>query len=81
MTQQSIDTLERHKHHWITLSKAGYLRGLNQYEKNELTDVARLEFFGAGYNPDWWCGTCAYEAVKSIYTQYEKHLNNGTNPV
>ena len=81
MTQHNIDILEKHKHHWETMVKAQNLRGLNQHEKNELQEVARQEFFGPNYSPDWWCGDCCYEAVKAIYTQYEKYLSNGANSI
>lgn len=76
MTQHNIDLLEKHKHHYETLVRAGYLRGLNQHEKNDLLHVARTEFFGVNYNPDMWCGQCVLDAVTAIYRAYENYLKS-----
>ena len=80
MKLENIIKLEKHYHHWITLRDAQYLRGMNNHELNDVLEVAREEFFGPGYSPDLWCGSCLAEFIKSTYTQYDK-IKHATNPI
>lgn len=73
MKQENIDILEKHKHHWQTLKNAGYLRGMNVHEKNELLHVMQDEY-SPKYLVDLWCGNCVANFVRDLYQRYERYL-------
>lgn len=81
MTPENVNILTKHLHHLLTLEKAGYMKGLNQHEINDLIQVARVEFFGAGYNPDVWCPPCLAEMIKNIYNQFTQYLKRETGDI
>ncbi len=78
MTPENIYILQKHLHHFFTLEKAQYLKGLNHHEINDLLSVARKDFFGERYNPDVWCGSCLAEMVRSIYNAFKGFLKQAT---
>lgn len=79
MTEANKKAFEDNRHHYLTLKNAGYLRGLNQHEKNNLLKAAREEFYGDKYSPDMWCAPCLVDFINGIYRQYDEWVKN--NPV
>lgn len=78
MTPENVNILLKHLHHFESLEKAQYMRGLNGHERNDILSVGRAEFFGAGYSPDLWCPPCVSEMVKNVYNQFAIYLKRET---
>jgi hypothetical protein len=62
--------LDKNRHHYDTIIKAGYLRGLNVHEREGMQRVMGEEF-QPGYHTDLWCGPCLFDMVKLLYQRYD----------
>jgi hypothetical protein len=63
--------LDENYHHWQTLRDAGYLKGLNVHEKNNLLKVMHEEF-APKYILDMWCGNCVANFVRDLFQRYDR---------
>jgi hypothetical protein len=70
MNQSTIDIMEANRKFYITV-KDGYVRGLNEHERNALMKVMHEEF-NPNYVMDWWCGACVMDFIKLIYRLYDE---------
>lgn len=62
--------LDAHRHHYDTLIKAFYMKGLNANERDGMVRVMREEF-QPGYNTDLWCSPCVADMVRLLYQRYD----------
>lgn len=73
MTPENKQFLDDNRHHYDTLIKAFYLRGLSGETRQRMQDIMAKEF-QPGYHTDLWCGNCVTEMVRSLYTHYDNWL-------
>lgn len=71
MKSENEQILKDNEHHWITLRDAGYLKGLNQMEKDNLLRVMKEEFEPKAL-VDMWCGHCVAKFVERVYVHYNR---------
>ena len=77
MKPENKTILDKNLHHWITLERAFYLRGLNHHEQQDILKAIREEW-EPNFNPDLWCGTCLADFVKKAYRNYHEWLRAET---
>lgn len=70
--------LDDNRHHWETLTRAMYLKGLNGNEREGMQRVMSEEF-QPGYATDLWCPPCVSDMVLLLYRQYDLWLS--ANPI
>lgn len=63
--------MEANRGVYDVLTKAGYLKHVDDNFKNGLLNVIRTEF-NPGYMVNLWCGQCVADMVKFGWTQYDK---------
>ena len=73
MTAENKKFLDDNRHHWLTLTKAFYLRHLNANERGGMERVMNEEF-QPGYRCDLSCPHCVAEMVKLLYRRYDEWL-------
>lgn len=73
MNAANRDFLDKNRHHYDTVIKAGYVRHLNVHEREGMQRVMREEF-RPGYHTDLWCGPCVFDMVKLLYQHYDAWL-------
>lgn len=69
MKAESINILEKHRAHWLTLRDAGYIKQIEYKDKKELQDVFLTEIGKEHFN--LWCGECVAIMIRRLYTTYE----------
>lgn len=65
--------LDANRHHYETLTKAFYMKGLNAHERDGMVRVMREEFI-PNYHTDLWCSPCVADMVKLLYHKYNEWL-------
>lgn len=75
MKPENKAILDANRHHYETVSKAGYVKHFNAHEREELLRVMREEF-QPNYTTDMWCGPCVFDFVKLLYQSYDKWLSD-----
>lgn len=74
MQQSSIDTLEKHKHHYDCYISSGYVKNFDMQTRQDILDVIHREF-DPGYTTTMWCSECMFNMLKYAYGQYQKYLD------
>jgi hypothetical protein len=73
MKPENKEFLDKHRHHYDTVIKAGYVKHLNAHEREGMQRVMREEF-QPGYTADLWCPPCLFDMVKQLYQRYDNWL-------
>jgi hypothetical protein len=73
MKPENKAILDKNRSHHLTATKAGFVKGFNAREKEELLRVMREEF-QPGYTTDMWCSPCIFDFIKLIYKHYDAWL-------
>lgn len=73
MKPENQALLDANRHHYDTITKAGYVKHLNAHERDGMVRVMREEF-QPGYNTDLWCAPCVFDMVKLLYQRYDAWL-------
>lgn len=73
MTPENKQFLDENRHHYDTLVKAFYLRGLSGETRQRMQDIMAQEF-QPGYHTDLWCAPCVTEMVVRLYENYDRWL-------
>lgn len=73
MKPENKAILDANRGHHLTATKAGFVKGFNTREKEELLRVMREEF-QPGYTTDMWCSPCVFDFIKLIYKHYDAWL-------
>lgn len=70
MKPENKKYLEEHRHFWITLRDAFYVKGLSSNIKENMLRIIKEEF-SPNYSTDLWCGNCIAKMLKFLYTNFE----------
>jgi hypothetical protein len=76
MKKENLELAIKHLYHFETLEKGEYVNNLDNQVKDDLVKIGREEFFGIGWNPDMWCGSCIARAIKDIYERIYNYLTH-----
>lgn len=79
MKPENKTFLDANRHHYDTIVKAGYVRGLNAHEREGMQRVMGEEF-QPGYHTDLWCGPCLFDMVKLLYQRYDAWIAANEKP-
>jgi hypothetical protein len=77
MTAESIQILDKHRSHWLTLRDAGYIKQIEYKDKKELEKVYQDEI-DKNYHENLWCGACVADMIRRLYTTYESQQIQAT---
>jgi len=75
-TDTHVIVLERHREHWGTLKKAGYMKNLDRSVFDELVKVYHEAIANVSFTH--WCGACVAGMVRGLYTAYERWQEAGS---
>lgn len=75
-TPEHVTILEQHSKHWETLSQGGYMANLDAQSFEALQRVHNEALSSAHFTR--WCSACVADMVRTIYTAYERHLEQST---
>lgn len=79
MKAESIQILEKHRAHWLTLRDAGYIKQIEYKDKKELLQVYQDEIDPKEHT-NLWCGECVVIMIRRLYTTYENQRVQVTIP-
>lgn len=79
MNQESIDFLEKNRHHWELFERVQVVQHLDAATRQGWLSVIQKEF-NPGYFTDLWCPTCVVELMRYTYTQYDKWKEQNKTP-